>query len=254
MAAALPQGYRRRAFDNVPSTNAEALIIARRGAPGGLWITAAEQSAGRGRRGRTWSTARGNLAASLMLIDPGPAAIAPTLSFVAGVALHRAVVDVTGAGFAERIRLKWPNDLLLDGYKLGGILVEGENLPGGPLAVVVGIGVNCVSHPEATDSIPATDLASVGAAVTAGALFDALALRMAEEIATWNRGAGFATTREAWLQRAAGLGQTIRVNLADRQMDGRFEALDETGRLILLHADGRREAVSAGDVFFAPTG
>jgi BirA family biotin operon repressor/biotin-[acetyl-CoA-carboxylase] ligase len=146
--------------------------------------------------------------------------------------------------------LKWPNDLLLDGRKVSGILVEGENHPGGRMAVVVGIGVNSTSHPEVAGSVPATSFAAAGVAIDPESLFVALALRMAGAIAVWNRGAGFAAIRAEWLARAAGIGEPVRVNLPDRTADGRFEALDEAGRLILLRADGRREAFSAGDVFF----
>ncbi len=251
---ALPPGYRRLAFDALPSTSAEALVTARRGDAGGLWVTAAIQTAGRGRRGRPWSTERGNLAASLLLIDPASADVAATLSFVAGVALHRAVVDVAGANVAPRLGLKWPNDLLLDRDKVAGILIEGERLPDGRFATVVGIGVNCVSHPNVAGPPAATDFAARGMGIAADALFDALAVRFAEGIATWDRGAGFAAVREAWLARAAGVGEPVRVNLADRVIEGRFEALDEAGRLIVERSDGGREAFAAGDVFLAAAG
>jgi BirA family biotin operon repressor/biotin-[acetyl-CoA-carboxylase] ligase len=251
MGRALPDGYRRRAFEALASTSGEAMTAARRGEPGGLWVTAVVQTAGRGRRGRAWSTEPGNLAASLLLIDPAPPALAPTLSFVAAVALHRAIVDLAGPGAADRLTLKWPNDLLLDGSKVSGILVEGENFAPSRMAVVLGIGVNCVSHPEITAGLAATDLRAAGLAIPAEDLFPALAVRMAEEVAVWNRGEGFAATRAAWLARAAGVGQTIRVNLADRSVEGRFDALDEAGRLILARPDGHREAFSAGDVFLA---
>jgi BirA family biotin operon repressor/biotin-[acetyl-CoA-carboxylase] ligase len=137
---------------------------------------------------------------------------------------------------------------------VAGILVEGENLPTGRMAGVVGIGVNCVGHPEVLGRLAATDLAERGMAVGAEDLFAALARRMAEEIESWDRGNGFGATRLAWLQRAAGIGQPIRVNLRDRSVEGRFEALDDAGRLVLSRSDGGREAFSAGDVFFAAAG
>jgi BirA family biotin operon repressor/biotin-[acetyl-CoA-carboxylase] ligase len=254
MAAVLPAGFRRRAYDELPSTSQEALAAARAGEDGGLWVTAAVQTAGRGRRGRSWSTERGNLAASLLLVDPAPPALAPTLSFVAAVALHQAIVDVGGPGLGARMAVKWPNDLLLDGRKVAGILVEGENFSPGSMAVVVGIGVNCQHHPEVVGGVAATDFAAAGVTMGAEDLFVALASRMAEQIAVWSRGAGFAAIRDTWLARAAGIGQAIRVNLADRSVEGRFDALDEAGRLVLMRPDGRREAFSAGDVFFAATG
>ena len=247
----LPTGYRREHHDSLASTNAHALAAARSGAAGGLWVTAGEQTAGRGRRGRAWTTGAGNLAASLMLIDPAPRALAPTVSFVAAVALHQAVVDVAGPAAAERLALKWPNDLLLDRTKVAGILVEGEALPSGAFAVVIGIGVNCVSHPDVTEGQAAGDLGARGLPVDAEALFARLAIRMDEELRLWDRGRGFADVRTAWLARAVGIGEPIRVNLADGAVAGRFEALDEAGRLVLAREDGERQSIGAGDVFLS---
>jgi BirA family biotin operon repressor/biotin-[acetyl-CoA-carboxylase] ligase len=248
---ALPAGFRHEHHDVVASTSAEAFARARSGDPGNLWITAKEQSQGRGRRGRGWTTGRGNLAASLLLIDPAPAAVAATVSFVAGLALHQALVELIGPAAAERLALKWPNDVLLDAQKVSGILIEGEKLPGARFAVVIGIGVNCVSHPQIEGAYPATDFAARGLAVEAESLFTHLAERMAAELARWDRGSGFAAIRAAWLTRARGIGEAIRVNLPERSVEGRFEDLDDNGRLILMHDDGRRETISAGDVYFA---
>ncbi len=171
MPGPLPDGYRREHHGSLPSTNAHALAAARAGAAGGLWVTAGEQTAGRGRRGRAWTTGAGNLAASLMLLDPAPPEIAPTVSFVAAVALHQAAVDVAGPAAAERLALKWPNDLLLDRAKVAGILIEGEELPSGAFALVIGIGVNCVSHPEIAEGQAAGDFDGRGLPVDAEILF-----------------------------------------------------------------------------------
>ncbi len=254
MPSSLPHGYRRDHHDSLESTNAHARAAARTGAAGGLWVTAGEQTAGRGRRGRGWTTGAGNLAASLMLIDPAPRALAATVSFVAAVALHQAVVDVAGPAAAERLSLKWPNDLLLDRLKVAGILIEGEGLASGAFAVVIGIGVNCVSHPALTEGQPAGDFASGGLPVDAETLFGRLAFRVDEELHIWDQGRGFGDVRSAWLGRAAGVGEPIRVNLADGQINGRFESLDEAGRLVLLRDDGRRQSIGAGDVFLSATG
>lgn len=246
----LPNGFRREAHSSLPSTNTAAIEAAAAGASSGLWVTAEEQTAGRGRRGRSWFTGRGNLAASLLLIDPAPPAIAATISFVAGVAVHQSVVDIAGAAIADRLRLKWPNDLLLDRLKVAGIAVEGDRLKSGAFAVVIGVGVNCVTHPDAGTIHPASDFAARGVPLESEALFRRLAVRMAEEIARWERGANFRAVREAWLARSAGLGEPIRVNLAERVIDGRFETLDDDGRLVLIRSDGASETISAGDVFF----
>jgi len=254
MAPAFPIGFRREAHDTLPSTSAEAFAKARAGDAGNLWVTANEQSAGRGRRGRAWTTGSGNLAASLLLIDPAPPAIAATISFVAGVALHQAVIDMTGPALAERLALKWPNDLLLDRQKIAGILIEGEKLASGRFAVVIGMGVNCVSHPAIPGAYPASDFVARGAPIDAEALFGRLATRMAGELVRWDSGDGFAAIRSAWLARSGGLGEAIRVNLSDRTVDGCFEDLDDSGRLIVVRSDGKRETISAGDVFFAAAG
>ena len=116
------------------------------------------------------------------------------------------------------------------------------------------MGVNCVSHPTIAGAYPASDFVARGAPIDAEALFGRLATRMAGEIVRWDGGDGFAAIRSAWLARSGGLGEAIRVNLSDRTVDGRFEDLDDSGRLIVVRADGKRETISAGDVFFAAAG
>lgn len=230
--------------DTIGSTNAEALRLARAGGRGPLWIAAKSQTAGRGRRGRTWVSAPGNLYASLLLTDPAPPQRCPELSFVAALALHDAIGGRT-PGLAGRLVLKWPNDLLIDRHKFAGILIEGEGA-----AVAVGIGVNCVHHPDGTDT-PATDLAAAGVRATPDSLFGPLSAAMTARLAQWNRGAGFAAIRADWLARAAGIGRPIRVKSGDGELAGAFEGIDETGRLVLRAADGTMQTVAAGDVFLA---
>jgi BirA family transcriptional regulator, biotin operon repressor / biotin---[acetyl-CoA-carboxylase] ligase len=231
-------------LDVVDSTNAQALRLAKAGERGPLWIVAKEQSGGRGRRGRAWISPPDNLYATLMTIDPAPAEAAPQLGFVAALALHDAAVAVAPA-LASRLALKWPNDLLCAGRKIAGILIEGE---GNPVVAAVGVGVNCRHHPDATE-LPATDFATEGAQVDAATLFGHLTGAMQARLTLWNRGAGFAAVRAAWLSRALGLGQEIRVRLAERETTGRFETIDDAGRLVLRTAKGEVEAVAAGDVF-----
>jgi BirA family biotin operon repressor/biotin-[acetyl-CoA-carboxylase] ligase len=241
-------GMRLVAHEVLGSTNAEALALARNGERGPLWITASRQTAGRGRRGRAWVSEPGNLFVSLLLTDRAPPERWPELSFVAALALHDAVVELAPT-LKPRLAIKWPNDLLLAGEKFAGILIEGEGGHDG--AVAVGIGVNCASHPADTDQ-PATDLAAAGAQVSPKALFAALSAKMLGRLAQWNAGEGFATVRADWLARAAGVGEDIRVRLPDREVSGRFEALDEAGSLVLRRADGKRETIAAGDVFLDP--
>ncbi len=236
-------GVRLIAHDRIESTNAEALRFAREGEPGPLWVTARQQSAGRGRRGRSWVSPAGNLHATLLLTDPAPGEHWPELSLVSALAVHDAVAELAKE-LRPQLSIKWPNDLLLSGAKFAGILIEGDGTGG---AVAIGIGVDCTSHPADTD-YPSTDLTAAGAKISAESLFTALSLKMLGRIAQWNGGQGFSTVRADWLARAAGRGAPIRVRLADRELAGTFESLDEAGRLVLLRADGARETVAAGDV------
>jgi BirA family biotin operon repressor/biotin-[acetyl-CoA-carboxylase] ligase len=232
------------ALETVGSTNAEALARARAGERGPLWITAEAQTNGRGRSGRTWVSPPGNLYATLLLSEPCAPAQAPQLAFVSGLALHDAVSQCTSA-LAQKLALKWPNDLLLGGAKLAGILIESESAP--VVSVAIGIGVNCASHPEDT-SYAATDLRGAGANVTPEALFDALTPAMQDRLAQWRRGDGFAQVRADWLSLAAGLNEQISVRLPDRELSGRFGGLDDSGQL-LLDLAGQIVTVTAGDVF-----
>jgi BirA family biotin operon repressor/biotin-[acetyl-CoA-carboxylase] ligase len=242
--AASSAGARLVIHDAIESTSAEALRLWRAGERGPLWIVARSQSAGRGRRGRSWVSEPGNLYVSLLLTDPAPPDRAAELSFVAALALHDAI---TGRipGLDARLRLKWPNDLLIDRNKFAGILVEGE----GP-AVVIGIGVNCVHHPSGTD-YPATDLATAGVRTSPESLLPPLSRAMLARLEQWDRGAGFAAIRADWLARAIGLGKPVRVRLAEGELVGQFEAIDPSGRLVLRLADGTMQTVTAGDVSLA---
>jgi BirA family biotin operon repressor/biotin-[acetyl-CoA-carboxylase] ligase len=236
-------GVRLVAHDDVDSTNTEALRLARAGERGPLWITARRQSAGRGRRGRSWVSEPGNLLASLLLSDPGPIRNWPHLSLVASLALHDAVAE-RAPQLKSRLALKWPNDLLLAGAKFAGILIEAEGAAG---SVAIGIGVNCAAHPDQTE-YPATDLATEGATVSAASLFTFLSIKMVGRLAQWNHGEGFPTIRTDWLARAAGLGGKVRVRLSDREVVGRFETIDETGCLVLTIAEEGKMTIAAGDV------
>jgi BirA family biotin operon repressor/biotin-[acetyl-CoA-carboxylase] ligase len=238
-------GVRLTAHEVLVSTNAEALALAGRGERGPLWVTAGHQTGGRGRRGRTWVSERGNLFASLLLTDAAQPEHWPELAFVAALAIHDAVAEVA-PGLRQQLFIKWPNDLLVAGKKFSGILIEGE--AGERSAVVVGIGVNCVSHPAETD-YPATDLAAAGAEVTAESLFTMLSAKMLGRLAQWNAGEHFSTIRADWLARAAGRGERLRLRLAeDQELVGRFEDVDDAGRLVLSLPDGGRKTIAAGDV------
>jgi BirA family transcriptional regulator, biotin operon repressor / biotin---[acetyl-CoA-carboxylase] ligase len=242
--AAAAAGMRLTAFDTTGSTNSEALRLAREGERGPLWITAGRQTAGRGRRGRTWVSEPGNLYASLLLSDPAPAQHWPELSLVAALALHDAVTARI-PGLASRVLLKWPNDLLIDRNKFAGILVEGEGA-----SVVIGIGVNCLHHPEGTD-FPATDLATAGVRTTPEGVFAPLTRAMVNRLGQWQHGTNFNAVRADWLARAHGLGKPIRIRTGEGELTGVFDGIDDAGRLVLRSADGTMQALAAGDVLMA---
>lgn len=234
-----------RAFDTIDSTSDEIRRQAEAGAVEGLAVMAAQQTAGRGRRGRAWDSPPGNLFLSLLLrpqVTPGQAA---TLSFLTNVAVAEAV-DLAIPGLA--ITNKWPNDLLVGGAKISGILLESRTRPDASLDwVAVGIGVNLASHPD-TALYPTTALSRHGAEVSPQDFATWLLARYGYWYDRW-LAEGFAPVRAAWLSRAQGLGQPVVVRLPDSELHGRFAALDDSGALLLELPDGRIQTVTAGDVF-----
>lgn len=242
VAGGLPVAH----FPEIGSTNAEALVRAAKGDVE-QWIVADRQFTGRGRRGRHWVSEPGNLYSSLLLYDPAPAHFSPQICFVAALALHDASRDCLPALDQDRLQLKWPNDLMLDGKKIAGILVEGA-VTADRRAIVIGIGVNCAHHPEGTP-YPVTDFSAAGFSLEPVVLFERLAARMLDRLAQWRRGDGFPETRNAWLMRAYNIGREIEVKMPESTIRGRFKEIDEDGALVLSLSDGHRELIRAGDVF-----
>ena len=232
-------------LDRVGSTNAEALRRAETGVSGPLWVTAREQTGGRGRRGRAWQSPDGNLHASLLVthLKSDEAAL---LGLLASVALADAI-DMLIPALGPSLRLKWPNDVLVHGSKLAGILVEAESV-GNLTAAAIGIGVNCRHKPTGLPYAAAC-LADFDAEIEVAALFESLSDQMAEHLLAGLRGDALAVLRGRWLARAAGLGRPIAVRLPDRTLEGTFETLDAEGRLILRNGNDRR-VISYGEVFF----
>jgi BirA family biotin operon repressor/biotin-[acetyl-CoA-carboxylase] ligase len=243
-----PPGYRLIVLETVGSTNDEARRLAEQGAPDGTVVWAREQSAGRGRLGRGWTSPPGNLYASLILRPRVAPRAAPELSFVAAVA----VAD-TLAGLAPKapVQLKWPNDVLLGDRKITGILLETTSGPEGSLAfVVLGIGINVARHPDDA-RYGATDLAAEGVAIGVEAVLGALAGHLSGWIGRWLAD-GFAPVRAAWLARAPSRGAVLDVRLGNTLISGTFCDLDGDGAMILEIPGGERRRITAGDVA-APT-
>lgn len=229
-----------RTVAETSSTNDDLALLAREGAPEGIWLSAGRQTGGRGRQGREWHSPAGNLYAStLVRLRPGDPP-APTLALVAAVALQE-VASAFAPGAA--IEIKWPNDLLVAGAKLSGILLERLDD-----SVVVGFGVNLAEHPDQTDR-PATSLAALGEAPDAARFLERLAESFARWLERW-RGEGVAPVRARWLAVAHPPGTALSTHTASGAwVEGTFDGLDESGALRLRLPDGTGHVVHAGDVF-----
>lgn len=243
-----PEGLGRLVLETAGSTNALALSggVA---APG--WILAGTQTAGRGRRARAWDSPRGNFHGTLLLEPQEPADVVALRSFVAALALRDAFVALTG--LPDSFTLKWPNDVLLNGAKVAGILLESSGMGGRVQRLAIGIGVNLIAAPDQSllepGALPAVSLlAETGLRVTPEAFLEALAGAYARREAQFLAG-GFAPLRADWLAHAARLGEVIRARTGQASHEGRFETIDAAGNLILVTAAGRVE-IPAADVFF----
>lgn len=234
-------------YDELDSTNAEARRRAEAGEAGPVWITAKVQTAGRGRRGRSWSTDEGNLAATLLTTTDAPAAEAAQVSFLAALAAADLADTCLGPGAAQ---LKWPNDVLVYGNKAVGILVESGARADKRLWLAVGVGVNLARHPTDVER-PATSFAEhvAGRPPEPRQALEILAAAFERWRAVW-AAEGFAPIAEAWTTRAYGLGQRCEARLPNRTAHGVAEGMDPDGALRLRLDDGTVERITAGDVFF----
>ena len=237
-----PDGVRLIRFDLLDSTNEEARRLAAAGDTGPVWIAARMQSKGRGRRGNSWISEPGNLFATLL--KSAPNATAAQLGFAASLA----TADVVGAYISpSRVRLKWPNDVLLDNRKVAGILLE----TAGPETVAIGIGINLAHHPEGTETPAISVNSATGRSIDPDDAIVNLAARFAAWYGTW-RSQGFAGLKPHWLKLASGLGAPIRARLAASEIKGVFEDLDHDGAL-LLRNDAGLTRITAAEVFLEGT-
>ena len=240
----------RHVLGQTDSTNAEAARLAP-SLTGPAWIMARHQTAARGRRGRAWAMPEGNFAATLVMKPTERPEVVALRSFVAALALSDAFVAVSGR--AEPFALKWPNDVLLNGGKVAGILLESVGQGSGVAHLAIGIGVNLVAAPGA-DQVepralrPVSLLEETGARVTPEEFLNALAPAYAAWEAIFTT-SGFAPIRAAWLARAARIGQPITARTGAETLQGTFQTVDDSGALVLQTAQGRR-AIPAADVFF----
>ena len=245
----LPPGFTLHHVETIGSTNDEAAKLALAGAPSGTIVLADRQSKGRGRLGRTWQSAPGNLHASILLRPDCTLKAASELSLLAAVALSELLADY--ARDDQTVALKWPNDVLIDGAKVAGILLESGGSKGGRLDhVVIGTGVNIAWSPDDV-SYPVTSLAEAGFTEKSPKdwLF-AYISSLAIWLDRWQED-GFPVIRDAWRARSYGLGGPIRLRLGRENVDGRFVDLTEGGALLIEGTDGIRRELTAGDVVFA---
>ena len=233
-----PDGVRLIRFDELDSTNEEARRRAAAGDTGPVWIAARVQSKGRGRRGNAWISEPGNLFATLLLAVPH--ATAAQLGFAASLGTADVVASYAAT---DRVRLKWPNDVLLDNRKVAGLLLEAV----GPGTVAIGVGINLAHHPEGTETPAISVNSATGRTIDPDDALGNLAARFAAWYGTW-RSQGFAGLKPHWLKRASGLGGPIRARLADREIKGVFEDLDHDGAL-LLRSDAGLARITAAEVF-----
>lgn len=242
----VPDGYDLRCFEEIDSTNEEALRLARGSLTRPTWIWAERQTAGRGRRGRVWISQTQNLFCTLVMPVDRPPAVTAQLSFLTALAVRRLVASYSSA---SAVKMKWPNDVLLEGKKISGILLEAVGGGSGqPALIAVGVGVNLMFHPNETD-FPATALASVCDPPSPLCALEELMRHFDDWLGIWMT-SGFGPIRRAWLSAAHGLGQEIEVRLPGRTLTGVFDTISETGELVLINSDGDKIKIAAGDVFF----
>jgi BirA family biotin operon repressor/biotin-[acetyl-CoA-carboxylase] ligase len=238
--------FRVHAFETVGSTSTEAKSLAEAGSPHGTVVWAREQTAGRGRYSRAWSSPPGNFYGSIVL---RPTVAAPRLAemgFLAALAVAETAEHFLPSG--PPAKLKWPNDVLLDGGKIAGILLEGQFLGSQIAFVVAGIGINVASKPE-SPGYPTASLHALGARhATAHSVLPVLLTRFGAWLDRWTEH-GFSDIRAAWLHRAARLGQPITVRVGAEPIAGMFNGIDDTGALQLQTQDGPRR-ITAGEVAF----
>jgi len=245
----VPPGYTLVCLDHIDSTNAEALRRAEKGQSKPLWIIANHQSQGRGRRGRKWITAPGNLFATLLLNWSGPRTVLSELSFVTAVSCADMLENLIEQSRSEaKIRLKWPNDILLDDAKVGGILIETSGVNTSSIAIAIGIGLNIANHPTEALAYPTTDFAQAGLKVTSSEVFENLAMRFDHYFCQWQQKSGFEAIKQRWLDFGPSIGQHLKVNTGTGIITGNFAGLDDHGGLLISLSDGSQQTVLAGDV------
>jgi BirA family biotin operon repressor/biotin-[acetyl-CoA-carboxylase] ligase len=240
----LPTGYTLQFFGTIDSTNAEALRRIADGCSGAMVLWARQQSGGKGRRGRSWHSPPGNLYVTFVVSVPTDRPVGQ-LAFVTAAGVGEAVGGLLASpGLLE---YKWPNDLILDGRKVGGILIEVSPRKQRQMTAI-GLGLNVVSKPT---GLNATSLKDVGVEISLPELLQTVCWSFDQWYRTWGQD-GFAPVREKWMVSAHRLGEHIDVKFPDgTTVDGSFRGIDQNGALILERLDGKTELIATGEVLLA---
>lgn len=247
----LPNGYHLHHLPQVDSTNEEARRMALENSLIPTWIIADVQTAGRGRRGRAWDSSSGNLMTTLYLPHAPEPKQAGQLAFVAGLALETTVRHFIGEGAS--VSLKWPNDVLIDGKKASGILLESTQQDPQRRWLAIGLGLNLATHPQDTP-YPATNISAItGKSISNLQALEVLAAAFEGLYQQWKMG-GFAPVLQAWRGVAHGIGGPLVARLENQTIEGIFQDIDETGALQLQEPEGVMHVIDAGDVFFPENG
>ncbi len=235
--------WRIQVLGTTPSTQDIVHGLAENGEPEGLAIQALQQTKGRGRHGNEWSSPIGNLYLSTLLRPVCKPDKAGQMAFVTALALSRAMDDVMEEGHVKT--LKWPNDILIDGKKISGILLETRLDKHGRVDyLIIGTGVNIFAPPEGAEGLDRIKKERLAV----NTFRDIYLGHLRDAYQAW-QDKGFAPVREAWLKQAHGLDKPMKIRLPEVSYEGVFRGIDETGALI-ADVDGARRIFTAGDVHF----
>ena len=235
-------------LDQIDSTNSEAIRLAKANVKGDFIIWAQSQTAGRGKHSKQWCSEPGNFYASLLLNKDIPIEIQPQLSFVTALAVYNTIITIAkNANLTLAVKLKWPNDILIDGQKVAGILLESIKLSANGY-LIIGVGINLSSHPSDIDQ-PATNLRSHGIDIHADQILNLFVSFFEKYFALWLC-SGFIPIRQQWLRKADHLNKIITIDYDKNRISGKFQDIDFTGNIRVKLACGQIYSLSAGEVFF----
>ncbi|MCP4936541.1 MAG: biotin--[acetyl-CoA-carboxylase] ligase [bacterium] len=246
----LPQGYQYFWFDEIDSTNQEALRQCAKGQKPNSWFCADRQSNGRGTKGSQWISQTGNLYASLLIRSNCSPEHLAQISIIAALASITAIEQMASDQFhVGDLCVKWPNDILLKERKVCGILIESKrSRQSGLFDIVIGTGLNLASNPQIKGLVAAGNLLDNGWSCSRDELFVALAQSMRDWLSIWQDGEGFETLRLAWLERSCHIGQTMTIMVGDVCQEGRMTTISRSGALVLEDCSGEEKTISSGTI------